>query len=119
MSLETLKKRAQFQHLTHAGRRMAMPAFILQGSQRVPSDDAPARMGYTVSKKVGNAVERNRVKRRLRALVQATGECAHFGWDFVLVGRRAALHRPFEDMKADLVRAYADIERGKKDRKSS
>ena len=55
------------------------------------------RVGFTVSKKVGNAVERNRVRRRLREVVRLSPPARmRPGHDYVLIGRRAALNAPFE-----------------------
>ncbi len=107
-SLETLTKRVDFLACARA-RKAPAPAFVLQARCRAP-DEAPAagiRVGYTASKKVGNAVARNRAKRRLRALarevIAAHGTC---GWDYVLVARRnETATRAFAEMKADLSRA--------------
>ena len=69
-------------------------------------EHAPVRVGFTVSKKIGTAVERNRVRRRLKEIVRlsaATGlSCGH---DYVLIGRRAALSLPFEQISEDFKRA--------------
>ncbi|UPH72588.1 ribonuclease P protein component [Abyssibius alkaniclasticus] len=86
-----LKKRADFLAASRA-RRQASRAFVLQARKRGLDDTSPQdalRIGYTCSKKVGNAVARNRAKRRLRAAAQAVLAChAQPGWDYVLVGRR-------------------------------
>ena len=76
----------------------------------------PVRFGFTVSKKVGNAVERNRVRRRLKEIVRLSDpNRMHSGHDYVLVGRRAALKLPFDRMTNDfegaLRRAHAGRER--------
>lgn len=61
------------------------------------------RVGFTVSRKVGNAVERNRARRRLRAAVaQVLGDNARPGYDFVVIGRAATLTRPFSALVSDL-----------------
>jgi ribonuclease P protein component len=91
--MERLKQRADFLAAA-TGAKVPAAAFVLQARQR--SDQGPVRIGFTVSKKVGNAVERNRVKRRLREVVRladGTSFCA--GHDYVVVGRRAALRTPF------------------------
>lgn len=63
-------------------------------------------IGFTASKKVGNAVARNRAKRRLRAAVAAVMPSrAATDHDYVLIGRKATLQRPYQDLLADLVRA--------------
>ncbi|HCQ67492.1 MAG TPA: ribonuclease P protein component [Rhodobacteraceae bacterium] len=106
--LETLRKRADFLACARA-RKAQAPAFVLQARRRDPAE-APAagiRVGYTASKKVGNAVARNRAKRRLRALARAViasqGRC---GWDYVLIARRTETNtRAFAEMETDLSRA--------------
>lgn len=63
-------------------------------------------LGFTVSKKVGNAVERNRARRRLKAAAaEVMPYCASANADYVVIGRRSALARPFADLKADLDKA--------------
>ncbi|MGD9879699.1 MAG: ribonuclease P protein component [Reyranella sp.] len=95
-----------------AGRRCAMPGFVVQVAP-VPADLTPAdlegsqiRVGFTVSRKVGNAVVRNRVRRRLREVARLVipGQ-ARADLDYVLVGRQAALGREFATMQADLLQA--------------
>lgn len=66
-------------------------------------------MGFTVSRKVGSAVERNRVRRRLKAIARIGQAAMRPGHDYVFVGRRAALDLPFERMKAELDRALRRI----------
>jgi len=101
--MERLRQRADFLAVA-AGARVPAGGFVLQARQRRP--EGPARVGFTVSKKVGNAVERNRVRRRLREVVRlAPQERVRPGHDYVLIGRRAALTLPFERMIEDFDRA--------------
>lgn len=80
---------------------MTTAAFVLQERRR--DDEAPARFGFTVTKKTGGAVERNRMRRRLKEVVRLIGPIAgRAGSDYVLVLTRAAIDRPFEALKADL-----------------
>jgi ribonuclease P protein component len=107
--MQRLRHRADFLAAA-AAVKVATKAFIVQMRDR--RDDEPARVGFTVSKKVGNAVERNRVRRRLREIVRrASGETARPGHDYVLVGRRAGLSAPFDglldDFKSALQRLHA------------
>jgi len=89
-----------------------MPGFVLQTAP-IPADLAPAaidgpavRVGFTVSRKVGNAVARNRVRRRLREVARLVIPAqARADLDYVLVGRQAALKRDFAALRQDLVEA--------------
>jgi ribonuclease P protein component len=87
---------------------------LLQARARAegePADAAVVRVGFTCSKKIGNAVARNRAKRRLRAVARAVLPCAaRPGWDYVLVGRPGAtIERDFAALRADLARALTQI----------
>jgi ribonuclease P protein component len=89
---------------------MNSAAFVVQ--RRARGDDGPVRIGFTVTKKVGTATERNRVRRRLRELVRrldAVSLRPHS--DYVLVGRRAALTHDFATMLDDLRSALLRLER--------
>jgi ribonuclease P protein component len=105
--MERLRKRADF--LAAAGAvRVPSTSFVLQARDR--DDTGGPRVGFTVSRKVGNAVERNRVRRRLRELVRLNSRGAlRAGHDYVLVGRRAALSAAFSDLAADFDRAVKRI----------
>lgn len=102
-----IKKRSDFLKAARA-RRVVMPGFVLQGRDRKDdAADGEMRIGYTCSKKVGNAVVRNRAKRRLRAIANATlPSLGKRGWDYVLIGRaNVTVDRPFADLQDDLQRA--------------
>jgi ribonuclease P protein component len=82
----------------------AMPGMIIQMRKR--TDDLPPRVGFTVTKKLGNAVARNRIKRRLREAARLTlPPIARPGHDYVLIGRSATVERPFTDLQKDIVTA--------------
>ncbi|MCF8478118.1 MAG: ribonuclease P protein component [Pseudolabrys sp.] len=107
--MERLKQRADF-IAAAAGTKVPAAAFVLQARKR--ADLGPVRFGFTVSKKVGNAVERNRVRRRLKEIVRLSDpNRMHSGHDYVLVGRRAALKLAFDqithDFEGALRRAHA------------
>ena len=104
----TLKKRAEFLRVRASGRRWAAAGLVLQ--MRARGDGAPMKVGYTVSRKVGNAVERNRVRRRLRAAVRESPDLRP-GRDYVVIGRRAALSRRWDALVADLKAAADRVER--------
>jgi|SRR5687767_551889 ribonuclease P protein component len=106
--MERLRQRADFLAAA-AGARVAVPAFVVQVRDR--RDPGPVRVGFTVSKKVGSAVERNRVRRRLRELVKRNGSpFMRPHCDYVLVGRRAALGRGFDTMLDDLQSALKRLD---------
>lgn len=66
-----------------------------------------ARFGFTVTKKLGNAVKRNRIRRRLKAAVgEVAAQLALPDHDYVVVARAAAFDRPFADMRADILKAF-------------
>ena len=99
--VKKLRSRKDFRRLTRA-RRVHSASFVLQSHYR--SDDAPLRVGFTCSKKVGNAVARNRAKRRLRELARSVFPVfGKIGHDYVLVGRAnvTAITR-FVAMQAEL-----------------
>lgn len=110
--MDRLRHRAAFLAVA-AAMKAPSAGFVLQARRR---DDArPARVGFTVSRKVGTAVERNRVRRRLRELVRlAPTGALKPGHDYVLVGRRAALALPFDRLKAELDGALRRIEKTNK-----
>jgi ribonuclease P protein component len=109
--MERLRQRADFLAAA-AGTKVTAPTFLLQARRR--ADHGPARCGFTVSKKVGNAVERNRVRRRLREVVRlSAGKAMRAGHDYVLIGRRAALSAPFARMAQDFESALRRIHEGR------
>ncbi|MBV8104030.1 MAG: ribonuclease P protein component [Hyphomicrobiales bacterium] len=116
--LGRLTKRAEFQRVSR-GRRWAAQAFSLQAARRQDPNGAPAgaRIGLTVTKKVGNAVVRNRIRRRLReALVVARPLEAREDHDYVLVARRQALSRDFSALVGDLRDAFHATARADEDK---
>jgi ribonuclease P protein component len=110
--MERLRQRADFLAAAR-GTKVPTRAFVLQARRR--ADEGPVRVGFTVSKKVGNSVERNRVRRRLREIVRlAKPERMRNGYDYVLVGRRAALKIPFMRMAEEFEGALHQIQMRRK-----
>jgi len=100
-----IRKRADFL-AANRGKRFVTPSFVLLAHRRHPGHPVPADMirhGITVTKKIGNAVARNRMKRRFRALLAQVlpGEGIP-GVDHIMIGRKADKEADFASMKADL-----------------
>ena len=108
--MQRLRQRADFLAAA-TGARAPVSGFVLQALNR--REDGPVRVGFTVSKKVGNAPERNRVRRRLREMVRLSPARMRQGYDYVLIGRRAALGLPFERLVEDFMRAVNRVHTGK------
>jgi ribonuclease P protein component len=112
--LGRLKRRAEFQRASK-GKRSFTGAFTLQGRRResAESDSREPRVGLTVTKKIGNAAARNRIRRRLRAALRAAeGLEAREDHDYVLLARREALTRRFDALVGDVEGAFSGLARG-------
>jgi len=118
--VETLKSRAEFQRV-QKGHKWVTPAFIMHGLARTQEDVAGPRFGFTVSsksvskdsggaKKRGMAVDRNRARRRLKEAVRLTFAAnSQANFDYVIIGRTAALTRNFAELLADMSRAFHKV----------
>ncbi len=111
-----LKRRSEFLRVAGGRRKWVAPGLILQarpcptGAVSGSAEDT-ARVGFTVSRKVGNAVQRNRARRRLRAAVRhVMPGHAKAGYDFVVIGRSATLTRPFMFLLSDLESALKRLD---------
>jgi ribonuclease P protein component len=111
--LITMAKRADFLKAASA-RRQGTAGFLLQARDRADGTET-VRIGFTASKKIGNAVLRNRAKRRLRALArEVLPALTRPGWDYVLVARpEATVTRLFAELRSDLQTALQSVHRGK------
>ena len=110
--LDRLKKRADFLRVAALRRKWAAPGLILQAAPgtRPESQADSLRVGFTVSKKVGNAVCRNRARRRLKAAVgEVFPHQAVPGLDYVVIGRRETLERPYSLLLQDLLAALKRV----------
>ncbi|WP_237480508.1 ribonuclease P protein component [Lichenibacterium dinghuense] len=109
-----LKVRADFLRAS-GGARVHARSLSLQVYRRKDDQapDAGCRVGLTVTKKVGNAVERNRVKRRFREALRAPALATKPDHDYVIVARREALTTPFSDLVNELRRCLGDAASGR------
>lgn len=110
LPITVLRKRADFVRCA-SGRRHGTHGIHLQARKRSPDDTMGIRVGFTCSKKVGNAVARNRAKRRLREVARLVLPAhGQDGWDYVLVGRAGTTATlPFTQLTADLIRALHKV----------
>jgi len=120
-----LKTRPQFLKVAAARRKWVTPGLVLQAARRQHGSDRAApeslpetgepgdvRVGFTETRKVGNAVTRNRAKRRLRAAAaEVFPRCGRAGTDYVVIGRLGTLTRPFDALLSDLEQAIEKLER--------
>ena len=103
-----IKKRSDFL-AANRGKRYATPGFVLLVFDR--RDDDPAkRLGITITKKVGNAVVRNRMRRRFRELaMEMLGELGKNGADHILIGRDGGIERDFGALRAEMTKALKKL----------
>lgn len=112
MTVQTIRKRADFL-AANGGLRIAKPGFVLLAR---PNDAAAMRFGITVTKKIGNAVVRNRMKRRFRELLRAAlPQAGLAGHDHVLIGREGGIERDFAALRVELDDALARAAAGRSD----
>lgn len=104
-----IKKRKIFLHINANGFRVASGGLVVQACQ---NDLGIVRTGFTVTKKIGCAVIRNRTRRRLKELVRTTPDIdAMIGFDFVFIGRLSTAERPYPKLQADLAFALSEIKK--------
>ena len=102
-----IKKRKLFIHIAHQGFRVVAGGMVVQFC---PNREEVLRIGFTVTKKLGKAVVRNRIRRRLRELVRTCEPLKELsGLDLVFVGRQSTLNRPYPKLKSDLAFALKEI----------
>jgi ribonuclease P protein component len=113
----TLRRRSEFLRVRGGG-RAATSLFVLEGKQRLdvgtPSaatTPAGPRFGFTVTRQMGNAVVRNRIKRRLREAVRTTGNLAAPGFDYVIIARTEALNCDYRRLVDDFAAGFAKVAR--------
>jgi ribonuclease P protein component len=110
LALTTIKNRRDFLAANHA-QKFVTSCFILQMRER-PADHPvkdSARVGFTVTKKMGNAVARNRIKRRLREALRKAAPPMKEGVDYVIISRTKALTCEFSELTRDMLFAFSRI----------
>lgn len=137
MSLVTLKRRSAFLRV-RGGARWSASSLLVEGKMRVEAgsrdaglsttrqpghsditsslaattDLGPPQFGFTVTKKLGGAVVRNRIRRRLREIIRQSAEAVGLpGCDYVIVARDGTLRRPHEQLRGELEKALAQVNR--------
>jgi ribonuclease P protein component len=108
---ERLLRRADFLRAQAAGRRLHGKLFVLQLHSR--GDELPARLGVTVSRKVGNSVVRHQIKRWIREVFRCNKELFHNGDDCVVIAREGAVIESFAQVQAELLALISQRNRGK------
>lgn len=104
-----LRKRSEFLRVAGGGAKWVTQSCVVQAAPSLFPDDAP-RFGFTVSKKNGNAVIRNRIRRRLRAAVgDIVSKETPAPLDYVIISRPTALHRPYDQLLRDLAFAFKKV----------
>jgi ribonuclease P protein component len=120
LQLQTIRLRRDFLAV-RGGAKSSTPAFLLEAKFRSSerdgkegrADEKPARFGFTVTKKLGNAVCRNRIRRRLKAAICQKGlQVALQGADYVVVARRAAHDMPYADLLSCVERGMSRVNAG-------
>ena len=119
MRLNTLKKSVEFRRV-RGGQRSGTDSFLIETkSRQTPSTSVPGaiettdtRFGFTITKKLGGAVVRNKIRRRLKSVVRALdADTVSAGYDYVVVARRGVLAQPYASLAADFRRALEKIHR--------
>lgn len=103
MKILSLKKRQEFVDISNKGVKVAAKGLVLQALKVEDGEDSSLHIGYTATKRVGNAVIRNRIKRRLRSLAaKIMPHSASCDYKYVLIGRVSTIDRGFSDLEKDL-----------------
>lgn len=127
MELGRLKTRSEFLRVAANARKCVKPGLILQAARRKLNGDRSSketgtipRIGFTVTRRVGKAVERNRARRRLRAAAREVfPELAVPGHDYVVIARRETLARKYPDLVSDLAQALRSVRTAKTKKKAA
>ena len=107
--INKIKSRKDFIKIQKNGSKVISAGLVLQYLNN--SNQAnPSRFGFTASKKVGGAVQRNKAKRRMRSLVfDVIKKFEKKGWDYVLIARKETVHKKYQNLKNDLIWAIKNL----------
>ena len=101
--INKIKSRKDFVKIQKKGSKIISAGVVLQCLNNLNQEN-PSRFGFTASKKVGGAVQRNKAKRRMRSLVfDVMKKFETKGWDYVLIARKEIVHRKYQKLKNDLI----------------
>jgi len=103
--LKRLTKRSDFLRVQRANVKYVTPSLVVQSASNSSLGQMTARVGFTASKKIGNAVSRNFAKRRMRALISRQSDTLVEATDYVVIARQAMLVKKFSDIEAEMIGA--------------
>ena len=103
--LKRLTKRSDFLRVQRANIKYVTPSLVVQTASNSSLGQMTARVGFTASKKIGNAVSRNFAKRRMRALISGQSDTLVEATDYVVIARQAMLVKKFSDIEAEMIGA--------------
>lgn len=103
--LKRLTKRSDFLRVQRANIKYVTPSLVVQSASNYSLGQMSARVGFTASKKIGNAVSRNFAKRRMRALISRQSDTLVEATDYVVIARQAMLVKKFSDIEAEMIGA--------------
>jgi len=103
--LKRLTKRSDFLRVQRANIKYVTPSLVVQSASNSSLGQMTARVGFTASKKIGNAVSRNFAKRRMRALISRQSDTLVEATDYVVIARQAMLVKKFSDIEAEMIGA--------------
>lgn len=103
--LKRLTKRSDFLRVQRANVKYVTPSLVVQSASNSSLGQMTARVGFTASKKIGNAVSRNFAKRRMRALISRQSDTLVEATDYVVIARQAMLVKKFSDIEGEMIGA--------------
>lgn len=102
----TLKNNREFRRVYNRGKSVIMPSIVVY---KLPTSQPLTRIGFTVSNKIGNAVCRNRIRRRLREAFRLNEDRIKTGFDIVVVARHKSAESDYRSLEAELLEALSSL----------